>query len=286
VARLEKAEATFNHVFTSDFCFQVRRDVKDGSAALRKLSSELKAIQFGVDTYDVVQDWVPRFKAYYDFFEALDAVVDQLDKDKGSIFDAPQLSQDHRETAQEIKRLLLSQDQIAAERSLKELADYRNYRRYDIHRIVGGHATPLSTWGTGSGGELETPFYVIRAAVLAHALGHFGRAAHAPALRVMLSDEAFSKMDESRSRAVLRFLSQNMGLQLIVAMPTSKSGAIKPEFDKEYTFSKLQAQADGQTVYLSEVQEKDFKRDAMAQLWADHAQAAREQARQAFEAQK
>ena len=284
VARLEKAEASFNHVFTSDFCFQVRRDVKDGSATLRKLSSELKAIQFGVDTYDVVQDWVPRFKGFYDFFEALDTVVDQLDKDKGAIFDAPQLSESHRATAQEIKRLLLSQDQIAAERALKELADYRNYRRYDIHRIVGGHATPLSTWGTGSGGELETPFYVIRAAVLAHALGHFGRDAKAPALRVMLSDEAFSKMDESRSRAVLRFLSQNMGLQLIVAMPTSKSGAIKPEFDKEYTFSKLEAQANGQTVYLSEVQEKDFKRQAMAQLWADHAQAAREQARQAFEA--
>ena len=284
VARLAKAEASFNHVFTSDFCFQVRRDVKDGSATLRKLSSELKAIQFGVDTYDVVQDWVPRFKAFYDFFEALDTVVDQLDKDKGAIFDAPQLSEAHRATAQEIKRLLLSQDQIAAERALKELADYRNYRRYDIHRIVGGHATPLSTWGTGSGGELETPFYVIRAAVLAHALGHFGRDTNAPALRVMLSDEAFSKMDESRSRAVLRFLSQNMGLQLIVAMPTSKSGAIKPEFDKEYTFSKLEAQANGQTVYLSEVQEKDFKRHAMAQLWADHAQAARDQARQAFEA--
>jgi energy-coupling factor transporter ATP-binding protein EcfA2 len=284
VARLEKAEVNFNHVFTSDFCFQVRRDVKDGSATLRKLSSELKAIQFGLDTYDVVQDWVPRFKAFYDFFEALDTVVDQLDKDKGAIFDAPQLSESQRATAQEIKRLLLSQDQVAAERTLKELADYRNYRRYDIHRIVGGHATPLSTWGTGSGGELETPFYVIRAAVLAHALGHFGRDAKAPALRVMLSDEAFSKMDESRSRAVLRFLSQNMGLQLIVAMPTSKSGAIKPEFDKEYTFSKLEAQANGQTVYLSEVQEKDFKRHALAQLWADHAQAAREQARQAFEA--
>lgn len=284
MARLEKAEATFNHVFTSDFCFQVRRDVKDGSATLRKLSSELKAIQFGVDSYDVVQDWVPRFKGYYDFFEALDAVVDQLDKDKSSIFDAPQLSQEHRATAQEIKRLLLSQDQIAAERALKELADYRNYRRYDIHRIVGGHATPLSTWGTGSGGELETPFYVIRATVLAHALGHFGRPAQAPALRVMLSDEAFSKMDESRSRAVLRFLAQNMGLQLIVAMPTSKSGAIKPEFDKEYTFSKLEAQAHGQTVYLSEVQEKDFKRDIMARLWSDHAQAVRQRARLAFEA--
>lgn len=285
LARLEQAEGLFNHVFTSDFCFKVRSDVKDGSVTLRKLSNELKAIQFGVDSYDVVQDWVPRFKAYYDFFEALDGVVDQLEKDKVSIFEAPQLSAEHRDTAQEIKRLLLSQDQVAAERALKELADYRNYRRYDIHRIAGGHRTPMSTWGTGSGGELETPFYVIRAAVLAHALGHFGRGPQAPALRVMLSDEAFSKMDETRSRAVLRFLAHNMGLQLIVAMPTSKSGAIKPEFDKEYTFSKLEAEADGQTVYLSEVQERDFKREALARLWEQHAQAARDQARLAFEAQ-
>ncbi|CAM4066525.1 SbcC/MukB-like Walker B domain-containing protein [Roseateles saccharophilus] len=286
VARLEKAEATFNHVFTSDFCFKVRRDVKDGSNTLRKLSQELKAIQFGVDSYDVVQDWVPRYKDYYDFFEALDGVVDQLEKERTAIFDAPQLSPEHRATAQEIKRLLLSQDQIAAERALKDLADYRNYRRYDIHRIAGGHRTPMSTWGTGSGGELETPFYVIRAAVLAHALGHFGRGANAPALRLMLSDEAFSKMDEARSRAVMRFLAQNMGLQLIVAMPTSKSGAIKPEFDKEYTFSKLEAEAQGQVVHISEVQEKDFKREALAALWAEHAQAARAQAQRAFEEQQ
>ncbi len=285
VARLEKAEATFNHVFTSDFCFKVRRDVKDGGNTLRKLSQELKAIQFGVDSYDVVQEWVKRYKDYYDFFEALDEVVDQLEKDRTPIFDAPQLSPEHRATAQEIKRLLLSQDQIAAERALKELADYRNYHRYDIHRITGGHRTPMSTWGTGSGGELETPFYVIRAAVLAHALGHFSRAPNAPALRLMLSDEAFSKMDEARSRAVMRFLAHNMGLQLIVAMPTSKSGAIKPEFDKEYTFSKLEAEADGQLVHISEVQEKDFKRDALAALWAEHAQTARAQAQLAFEEQ-
>lgn len=285
VARLEQAEETFNNVFTSDFCFKVRRDVKDGSNTLRKLSQELKAIRFGVDSYDVVQDWVPKFKGYYDFFEALDSVVDQLEKDRQSIFDAPQLAPEHRATAQEIKRLLLSQDQVAAERALKELADYRNYRRYDIHRIAGGHRTPMSTWGTGSGGELETPFYVIRAAVLAHALGHFARGADQPALRLMLSDEAFSKMDEARSRAVLQFLARNMGLQLIVAMPTSKSGAIKPEFDKEYTFSKLEAEADGQIVHISEVQEKDFKREVLAGLWSAREQEARAQARQSHAAQ-
>lgn len=283
LAKLEEAERRFNTVFTSSFCFKVRDDVRSGLNTLRKLNNELKTIQFGVDGYELVHDWQPRFKRYFDFFEALDSVVDQLEKERVAIFDAPQLSAEHRETAQDIKQLLLSQDQIASERALKELADYRNYRRYDIHRIVAGHRTPMSTWGTGSGGELETPFYVIRAAVLAHALGHFGRTQGAPALRLMLSDEAFSKMDESRSRAVLRFLSVNMGLQLIVAMPTSKSGAIKPEFDKEYTFSKLAAEHEGQTVYCSEVHEKDLHREALGRLWEEHARHARAQARADFE---
>jgi uncharacterized protein YPO0396 len=169
-------------------------------------------------------------------------------------------------------------------KALKELADYRNYRRYDIVRTSPVGTTRLSTWGTGSGGELETPFYVVRSAVLAHALGHFGRERRgAPALRLMLSDEAFSKMDESRSRSVLKFLSQTLGLQLVVAMPTSKSGAVKPEFDKEFTFSKVLARrqiGEGfQELFVSEVQEKTHHRDALARLWDAHAAEAREAAR-------
>lgn len=44
--------------------------------------------------------------------------------------------------------------------------------------------------------ELETPFHVIRAAVLARALDHIVQAPNAPVLRLMLSDKAFSKMEE------------------------------------------------------------------------------------------
>jgi hypothetical protein len=132
---------------------------------------------------------------------------------------------------------------------------------------------------------LETPFYVVRSAVLAHALGHFGRDRQgAPALRLMLSDEAFSKMDESRSRSVLRFLARDLGLQLVVAMPTSKSGAVKPQFDKEFTFSKVLAMREGRELFVSEVQEKTLKREALGQLWKEHAQHVREAARLAHEA--
>jgi Putative exonuclease SbcCD, C subunit len=284
---LQEAEASFNHVFTSSFCFKLRDDVKQGATTLQRLNRHLQDIRFGNDSFKLEWDWVPRMQKVYEFFEAVEGVVEGLERERGSIFASPQLSDEQRATAEEIRRLLLANDQGASERALKELADYRNYRRYDIVRTSPVGQTRLSTWGTGSGGELETPFYVVRSAVLAHALGHFGRERReAPALRLMLSDEAFSKMDESRSRSVLRFLSQTLGLQLIVAMPTSKSGAVKPEFDKEFTFSKIMASRhDGQglrELFISEAQEKTLNRQALAQLWDAHAAQAREVARVAY----
>jgi hypothetical protein len=282
VAKLREAESSFNAVFTTSFCFKVRDEVRQGASTLQKLNRELKNIQFGTDTFELEWAWVPRLQKVFEFFEAMEGLVDSLEKDTGSIFDSPRLTDDHRQTAQEIRRLLLANDQGSSERALKELADYRNYRRYDIVRHSPVGQTKLSTWGTGSGGELETPFYVIRSAVLAHALGHFGRDRRgAAALRLMLSDEAFSKMDESRSRSVLQFLSRSLGLQLIVAMPTSKSGAVKPEFDKEFTFSKVLASRDGAELFVSESQEKTIKREPLARLWAAHAEQARESARMA-----
>lgn len=284
---LREAEVRFNHVFTSSFCFKVRDDVRQGASTLQRLNRHLQDIQFGADNFKLEWDWIPRMHKVFDFFEAVEAAVEGLEKEQGSIFDSELLSDEQRATAGEIRALLLANDQGASERALKELADYRNYRRYDIVRSNAVGQTKLSTWGTGSGGELETPFYVVRSAVLAHALGHFGRdRREAPALRLMLSDEAFSKMDESRSRSVLRFLSEDLGLQLVVAMPTSKSGAVKPEFDKEFTFSKVLARRDGRELFVSEAQEKTLHRAALDGLWRAHAEKAREAARSAYLAER
>lgn len=283
--RLRDAEARFNQVFTTSFCFKVRDDVKQGASTLQRLNRHLQDIRFGADTFKLEWEWIPRMQKVFEFFEAVESIVEGLERERGSIFESPLLTDDHRATAEDIRKLLLANDQGASERALKELADYRNYRRYDIVRTSPVGQTKLSTWGTGSGGELETPFYVVRSAVLAHALGHFGRdRREAPALRLMLSDEAFSKMDESRSRSVLQFLSRTLGLQLVVAMPTSKSGAVKPEFDKEFTFSKVLARRDGQELFISEAQEKTLHREALSQLWRTHAEQAREAARVAHEA--
>jgi len=82
-------------------------------------------------------------------------------------------------------------------------------------------------------------------------------------------------MDENRRRAVIRYLRKALKVQFIVAMPTSNSGSVKPEFEKEYTFAKVPAiLADGREWKASEVQEKDLKPEAMQRLW----QAARDRA--------
>lgn len=273
MARLAEAQAQFNAAFTSGLCFKVRDEVRAGLYTLEKLNRELKNIPFGQDSYRLEWDWVPEFQKYFEFFEAMSELVDTLERDRVSVFESQHLSEAHRATAGRIKQLLLSEDRQAAEQALEELADYRNYRRYDIVRRNESGQVKLSTWGGGLNGELETPLYVIRAAVLAHALGHFGRdKSGAPALRLMLLDGALAGMDETRARAVMNFLSRQLRLQVVAALPVARSATLRPEFAREFSFTKVLATRNGQALSVSEAQEKDMKQEALGRLWAEQAQ--------------
>lgn len=274
MARLTEAQAQFNAAFTTGLCFKVRDEVRAGLYTLEKLNRELKNIPFGQDSYKLEWDWVPEFQKYFEFFEAVSELVDTLERERVLVFESQHLSEAHRATAARIKQLLLSEDRPAAEQALEELADYRNYRRYDIARRNESGQVKLSTWGGGLNGELETPLYVIRAAVLAHALGHFGRdKSGAPALRLMLLDGALAGMDETRARAVMNFLSQQLRLQVVAAMPVARSATLRPEFAREFSFTKVLATRNGQALSVSEAQEKDMKQEALGRLWAEQAQA-------------
>ena len=279
MTRLQQAELNFNHVFTSDFCFRIRSKVANGVETLRELNRELEHLVFGGDRFIIEWDWWPQYQDYYRFFEAVHARADELGQK--SIFDEGLLPPDLVKVRDEIRSLLLSSDGDQAQKRLKELADYRNYRRYEIFRETPtGDRMPLSKWGTGSGGQLETPFYVVRSAVLSSALRFFGKSPSQ--LRLMVSDEAFAKMDESRRRSVIRYLREKLGVQLIVAMPTANAASVKPEFEKEFTFARVAATLDGRDWFAFEAQEKTLKRPALAARWDVAEREARELARAAF----
>lgn len=260
---LEGAEEQFNSVFTSVFAHKMCNAIEEGVRTLKLLNVRIERFRFGHDTYKIVWDMLPQYEAYANFFKYVSDRGEDLAKGQ-TIFSLP-LSPDLARVRDELKTLLLSEDANAADRRLKEIMDWRNYRKYDIivTRADTGSRTPLSTFGTGSGGETQTPFYVVRASVLASALRHDnGSPTH---LSMLLLDEAFSAMDGERSRKVMDLLRDTFGLQVICAMPTKNCGAVRGLFSCEYQAAMHRVDATG-PARVTVCTRVDLKREAISSL--------------------
>ena len=171
--------------------------------------------------------------------------------------------------------LLLEGDEVQALRELERISDYRHYRRYDILKHPEGKSPiRLSEYGTGSGGQLETPAYIIRAAAITSAF-HFNEGdTH---LRMVI--EAFMHMDESRSREVINYLTETLGLQLIFIMPTSKSGPFLELISNQFIFSKIPSEIPvGELRTRVIVDRQELNKERIAELWSNHRRVIRQQA--------
>ena len=278
---VEKAERSFHDVFTKQFCVEIKTKVDDGIRTLKQLNGELQNLKFGSDRFSIDwSKWEREFEDYYGFFNAVTELADS--PETIDLFGETELSTKHVEVRDRLVKLLLDPDQERASRELLRIADYRNYRRYEIwNDSDSGGRTPLSTWGTGSGGQLETPAYIVRAAIVTNRLKFFEKG---PSLKLLVNDESFSKMDEQRARAVLRFLRDNLGLQVISAMPTKAAGGLRDEFTREYSFTRAGVDANGELDFISDCDERVLKIDRMRELWALQRSQAHEQAKLTFEA--
>jgi hypothetical protein len=85
---------------------------------------------------------------------------------------------------------------------------------------------------------------------------------------------------------VLRYLRDNLDLQLVSAMPTRNAGALRPEFDREYSFSRVGVDGNGELDFILEPDDRVFRKDKMRDLWEAQRALAREQARLEFEARE
>jgi energy-coupling factor transporter ATP-binding protein EcfA2 len=279
--KVEEAERSFHDVFTKQFCVEIKTKVDEGVRTLRQLNIELQKLKFGTDRFIIDWSrWEPEFQGYYGFFGAVAELADS--PETVDLFEGTELSPKHVEVRDRLLKLLLDPDQDRALWELLRIADYRNYRRYEIwNESESGGRIALSTWGTGSGGQLETPAYIVRAAVVTNRMKLFEKGA---SLRLLVSDESFSKMDETRARAVLRYLRDTLDLQVVSAMPTRSAGGLRPEFDREYSYSRVNVDSNGELDFILESDERIFKKDRMRVLWEQQRTEAREQTRLAFEA--
>ena len=280
--QLRTSEISFRDVFTKQFCYEIRNTVDIGVRTLKTLNTELERLKFGTDKFSIDwSEWVPEYKAYYDFFcAAYD--LSESQESGGDLFGTADLSPANLAVRDQLVGLLLSNDQNTAIKELQRVADYRNYRRYEIWKESDiGSRVPLSEWGTGSGGQLETPAYIIRAAVVTNRLKHFDKGIN---LKLLVNDESFAKMDERRAHDVIKFIRDSLGMQLICAMPTKHAGAIKSEFTKEWCITRTEADGNGEVDFISEADERDLNSDALRKLWQAQRDQIRQQTQLLFEA--
>jgi hypothetical protein len=277
--QLQQLKTSFNDAFVSNLCQEIHQAISDGKRQLELLNKELQSHRFGSDReqFRFAADWVPEYRDYARFFEEVARNPGRVEGD--SLFEA-KLSAKSAAIRDAVMGLLLNTDEQKSQRELERLADYRNYYRYEIYKDVEGKAPiPLSEYGTGSGGQLETPAYIIRAASITSALRYNEGTNH---LRMVLVDEAFSKMDETRSREVIDYLTKSLGLQLLFIMPTSKCGPFMDLISNEFVFAKVPSAARGELHSRVLVDRKRCNQERIRDLWAQHRRTVQQQAELAF----
>jgi len=266
--QLRALKDSFNNAFVTHFCHTIHQAINDGKRQIDLLNKELQHHQFGDDreSFRFDSDWIPEYRDYARFFE--EVIKQPVMNDEVSLFDM-EISAKSQKVREDLMQMLLDEDEHKALRELDRIGDYRNYRKYEIYKEVEDkEPIALSEYGTGSGGQLETPAYIIRSAAITSAFRFAEGNSH---LRMVLVDEAFSKMDETRSREVISYLTETLGLQLIFIMPTSKCGPFMDLISNEFVFAKLPSEKlRGQLNTRVLVDRKQCNAEKIQQLWANH----------------
>jgi energy-coupling factor transporter ATP-binding protein EcfA2 len=273
--KLLSLKDSFNTTFVTSLCHSIYQSINDGKLTLDELNRELEHHRFGADKerFYFSYSWLPEFKEYWTFFEEL--IKTPSLGDGSTLFDL-ELSEQSSQVRDKLLSMLLDNDEQRALNELRRISDYRNYRRYEIFKQPDNkEPIPLSTYGTGSGGQLETPAYIIRSAAITSAFRFNEGKSHC---RMVLVDEAFSKMDETRSREVIHYLTETLGLQLIFIMPSSKSGPFMDLISHQVVFSKCPSSNPvGELSTRVLVDRKVCNQERIAELWANHRRTIRHQ---------
>ncbi len=207
--------------FEEDFISHLRNNIISAQGELKELNRALKNKRFGQDgeKYEFVfeQSDDPELAKYYEI------IMSGKDYTVHSLFDET-LTQDQKEQMEELFRKLTTPSEYV---STCHYTDYRKYMSYDI-RVTknNGDSYKLShVVREKSGGETQTPFYFIIASSFEQLLKSGIRKGSIGC--VVLLDEAFNRMDESRIEAMMHFYNE-LNIQLLIAVPPQQLPSIAP----------------------------------------------------------
>lgn len=235
--KLEAARQQSEEEFKSHFVYKLREAISQARLEFQRLNLALRSFPFHEDQYRFEVRPSDKYRRYYD------AIMDPQVAERDSLFAL--IGDDHSTALHELFERLIDEN-------LGEQAEFTDYRRYlDFDIIISdsrGEETRFSkVLREKSGGETQTPFYIV-------ILAAFNQL-YAPdkAMRLVVFDEAFNKMDEERIQTSLRLVKQ-LNLQLIAAVPDEKMQHMAPEVETTLLVSR-----DGYNCFVDRISRREVQ---------------------------
>lgn len=221
--------------FKNDFIAKLSERIKEAKDTLRGINQYLKKTPFGTDReiyqFEYDPSDVDEMKEYYKIITSGKVMEVQ------SLLDESLSDREKDVLKQLFDNIIIEHSDTASEQKIEKYLDYRNYMKFDIKMTnMRNEVSYFSkTNKEKSGGETQTPFYVIIAACFNQLLKR-GNNSVSPTCLVIL-DEAFNNMDESRIQSLMEFYKQ-LDIQLCIVVPSNRMPTLSSYMDTVIGFVK------------------------------------------------
>ena len=247
-----QAKAAVEH-FKDDFIFKIRSAILEAYQRRDELNRIISKLDFGKDKYQFV---ITKNKGadgkYYKMFmdDSLQIRLSDLDDTMDNQLDMFTMEHENQygEMMNELINIFIPPENATkdemdeAKRNMDKYADYRTYLSFDMQQIV--HGDKEMTIGLSkmikknSGGEGQNPLYVALLASFAqlYKINLSPKMHRSPTLRLVVLDEAFSKMDAEKVASCISLI-RGLGFQAIISATNDKIQNYLENVDKTFVYA-------------------------------------------------
>jgi len=265
----EQARSAVEH-FKDDFIFKIRSAIREAYQRKDELNRIISGLDFGKDKYQFV---ITKNKGadgrYYKMFmdDSLQIHPSQLTDTMDNQLNM--FTMEHENQYGDLMNELINvfippenatQEELnEAKKNMDKYADYRTYLSFDMQQIIKGQKDMAIGLGRmikkNSGGEGQNPLYVALLASFAqvYKINTPARFKRNPTIRLVVLDEAFSKMDAEKVASCISLI-RGLGFQAIISATNDKIQNYLENVDKTFVY----ANPDKRHISIQEFERKDF----------------------------
>jgi uncharacterized protein YPO0396 len=258
-------------MFKNDFVFKIRSAIKNAMEQKDQLNKIINRLEFGKDCYKfVIEKNKGADGRFYPMFMDEDLEIKPSSLKNGLENQLDIFSMSHEEQYGDLIGELInifippenatSKELEDAKKNMQKYADYRTYLSFDMEQIVKNDDEQINIKlgrmiRKNSGGEGQNPLYVALLAsfVQAYRIDLSPKLQRNPTIRLVILDEAFSKMDAEKVASCIELIG-DFGFQAIISSTNDKIQSYLDSVDKTFVF----ANPSKKHISIQEFEKKDF----------------------------